>query len=91
MSADVWVSLLLLVNSVIYIWVGRNLVSREAYDLPRIFWNPTSRLIAAYLPFLGFIAVILAAFATTSHGWWYLAATAAVFFLFAVRPRYFGQ
>jgi hypothetical protein len=91
MSVEAWISIGLLVNSAIYIFAGRNLIGRHAYDLPRMFWNPTVRLIAVWLPIFGFISVVVTGFAFTAYGWWYLGISVAVFFIFAVRPRYFGQ
>jgi hypothetical protein len=90
MSADVFVISLLVVTSAVYMWVGRNFIGRESWQLPQIFWNPVARSIAAGFPFVGFVVVITAGFMITNHGWWYFIASTAAFFLLAVRPKYFG-
>ena len=75
------------VNTAIYYYVGRAVISQPRYNLPQLFWNPRVALAAAWLPLFGFLSISVAGFLVTDNGWWFLGACAAAFFVLAVRPR----
>ena len=87
MSVEAWLWIAFGVTTAIYYYVGRVVISQPRHNLPRLFWNPTMVWIAGVFPPFGFLAVSVAGFVLTDHGWWFVAACAAAFFALAVRPR----
>jgi hypothetical protein len=74
-------------TAAVYYGVGRGIVARPRWDLPRIFWHRGIVALAVFFPLAGFVSVIVAGFALTYTGWRYLVGAVAIFFFFAVRPR----
>lgn len=87
MSTEFWLWLAFGAITLIYIFVGKLLVSRDQWDTPKLLWNPTVRLVAVALPFLGFAALVVAGFAWTDKGWWLLVGSVVATVIFSVRPK----
>lgn len=70
-----------------YRWVGMVFISQPKINHPRIFWNPTSRLVLCYGP-LAMMAVLVAlAFMLTESPWLFLGLTVAGLIAFSSRPN----
>jgi hypothetical protein len=88
MTIDIWLGAALAVTALIYWWVGRTIVSQPSWARPPMFSNhhPILLGVAVFLPIASLLAVAVAGFAFTDHGWRYLVGSLAAFFLLAVRP-----
>ena len=74
------------VNTAIYIYVGRVVVSRPRHLRPMLFWSPTMLYIAGVGPPSVFVTLVVAGFAFTDSGWSLLVACVIAYGAFAVRP-----
>lgn len=80
-----WIALL--VNTVIYRYIGRAVISQPRHFHPRIFWNPKILTLAVTLPILGFVAIAISGFVLTDKGWSILAVVLLAGGVFAVKPH----
>jgi hypothetical protein len=87
MTTENWIWVALAGATLVYYLVGRRIVARPRWELGRIWQNPIVLYLALLLPVLLFFLVIVAGLALTNQGWYYFAASLALFFLLAVKPR----
>lgn len=83
-SALLWI--LFAINTAIYVYVGRFVISKPRHQHPALFWNPAMLYIAAFAPPFVFAALVVAGFVLTYGGWALLIASVIAFIVFAVRP-----
>ena len=88
MSASGWLWVLWVLNSALYYYVGRAMVSRPRHQHPQLFWNPNAKVIALMFPLAAYIALVIAGFLIADIGWRLLAASLGAYALLAVRPRF---
>ena len=82
--ALLWV--LFAINTAIYVYVGRFVVSKPRHQHPRMFWNPGMLWMAGVGPPSVFIALVVAGFVLTDRGGSLLIASVVACIAFAVRP-----
>ena len=87
MTATSWLWVLLGINTAIYAYVGRAVISQPRHNLPQLFWNPNMVWLAGCFPPTGYLAIAVAGFLLTDSGWRLLAASAFAYAVLAVRPR----
>ena len=76
------------INTAIYYYVGRAVVSRPYHELPFLFLGHPNRVfVAVFLPPTGYLAIVVAGFFLTDSGWWLLTASAVAVVVLAVRPQ----
>lgn len=83
MSYTVILGVLLAANCVAYAWVNNAIISQPYFNWPVGMMNPKFATLCLMLPIGGFISIIIAAFVLTGSGLWFLAASAAAYFLLA--------
>ena len=88
MSASGWLWVLWMLNTALYYYVGRAMVSQPRHRHPRLFWNANVKVIALIFPMAGYIALVVAGFLVTDIGWRILAGSFGAYVLLAVRPRF---
>ena len=76
----------LAINTAVYVYVGRFVISKPQHLRPMLFWNPTMLFIAGVAPPSIFVALVAAGFALTDSGWSLLIASVIAYIVFAVRP-----
>lgn len=76
----------LIFSTALYWWVGKVYVSQPRFNHPQLFYNSILATVLVYLPYFGFLAIVVSGFILTEYGWWYLGATVAAFIAFAVKP-----
>ena len=75
-----------LLNTVVYWYIGRNVVSQPRYLHPRLFWNPKILTVAVVLPVLGFVAITISGFILTDKGFEIMFAVVIAFVAFSEKP-----
>ena len=78
---------LLALNTALYAFAGRFIISRGALDRPIIFLNPAVAYVVVGLSLVGFVILIAAGFVWHQSPWWFLAANVAAFIAFSVKPN----
>ena len=85
MASILWT--LLGVNTLLYVIVGRVLVSQPSWNRPELLRNTCVATILACMPIVGFIGLPIAGFLAPLHRpWGYLAAAIGAFVFLSVRP-----
>ena len=90
MTSNSWLWVLFGINTAIYYYVGRAVVSRPYHELPLFFYGSNMQnklLVVLCLPQIGYLAIVVAGFFLTDSGWWLLTASAVAIVVLAVRPR----
>ena len=85
MSATIWLATAFVITSLLYIWVGKVIVSQPVSNRPLPYMEPRFFYIALLAPYVLFATISLVGFVMTDHGWWFLGAAALVCLAFAVR------
>ena len=90
MTSNNWLWIFWGINTAIYYYVGRFVVSRPLHRLPLFFIGPNMQnklLVAVCLPQIGYLAIVVAGFFLTDSGWWLLTASAVAIVVLAVHPQ----
>jgi hypothetical protein len=88
MTTEIWLWLALSIITLLYIWVGRVLVSQPPDNRPPIFYSDAAAAAGMAAPLIGYVAVTAAGFLFTEAGWFYLGAAVLAYWIFAVKPRF---
>lgn len=87
MSLEAWIWAGVLINSAMYIWIGRAGLSKGSLDRPMFFNSNSGMTFALVGPPVIFILLVVAGFVWTEKGWHMLAFAFAIYALFAVKPN----
>ena len=86
---DAWLVILVIVqvlNLLVYWWVGNVFFSQPRHNHPRIFWNPTARLLLGYGPLIMLALLVVLAFFVTRSPWWFLGLSFVALLACSQRP-----
>lgn len=86
MDIPVFLWAVLAINTTVYVYVGRFVISRPQHLRPMLFWNPTILVMAGVAPPSVFVALVVVVFAFTDSGWSLLIAAVIAYVAFPVRP-----
>ena len=75
------------INTLIYYYVGRAVLSQPKHNHPMLFWSGGMKWAAMVVPPSGYLALIVAGFFLTDSGWMVLLASIIAYWVFAVRTR----
>ncbi len=79
---------LFLANTLLYRYIGRSVISQPSWNHPPIFYAWRMKMAAVIVPFLIYIALVVASFFFTNWGVSMLCAVLIACLVFATRPSY---